>query len=137
MKRLAETARVKRLALAALLAFGSACIPAAAQPPISWTLFPNPPPGSGGKEPAGGGAAAFHRACSVCHGAPNSPGTVSLGAKYQGVKPAMLEQRTDLTPQVVLFYIRQGVAMMAPFRKTELSDADATAIGAYLSRKDR
>ncbi len=49
----------------------------------------------------------------------------------------MLEQRTDLTPQVVLFYIRQGVAMMAPFRKTELSDADATAIGAYLSRKDR
>jgi (+)-pinoresinol hydroxylase len=45
-----------------------------------------------------------------------------------------LEERTDLTPQVVLFYIRQGVAMMAPFRKTELSDKDAKAIADYLSR---
>ncbi len=126
---------MKRVVLVAVLAFGSVCIAAAAEPPISWILFSNPPARSGAKESAG--AAAFDRACSVCHGALNSPGTISLNAKYQGVKPALLAQRTDLTPQVVLFYIRQGVAMMAPFRKTELSDADATAIAAYLSRKDR
>ncbi len=100
-------------------------------PAISWTLFPPSPSPSTG---AAAGAAAFQRACAVCHGSSSSPGTVSLNAKYQGVKPGLLEERTDLTPQVVLFYIRQGVAMMAPFRKTELSDKDAKAIADYLSR---
>lgn len=101
---------------------------------ISWTLFPPGAVTSGGLS---AGALAFQNACAVCHGATESPGTVSLTAKYQGVKPGLLEQRRDLTAPVVLFYIRQGVAMMAPLRKTELSDVDARAIAEYLSRKKK
>ncbi len=119
----------------AVACVGASEVVPAAEPPISWTLFPSSVPT--GKTGVDAGAAAFQRACAVCHGSVTSPGTISLNAKYQGVKPALLEQRTDLTAPVVLFYIRQGVAMMAPFRKTELSDADANAIAAYLSRKRR
>ena len=54
-----------------------------------------------------------------------------------GAKPAPLEERTDLTPEVVKFYARHGFGMMPFFRKTELSDGDLDAIAAYLSRKQR
>ena len=46
---------------------------------------------------------------------------------------AVLELRTDLTPETVSYFVRNGVAWMAPFRKTEISDAELAAIGAYLS----
>jgi mono/diheme cytochrome c family protein len=55
--------------------------------------------------------------------------------KYRGRLPAALEQRTDLTPQIVIYYVRHGIAMMPSFRKTELSDAQVAAIAAYLTRK--
>jgi hypothetical protein len=35
----------------------------------------------------------------------------------------------------VKFFVRDGVAMMAPFRKTELSDADLDALAAYLTQR--
>lgn len=60
-------------------------------------------------------------------------GTLALQTKYKGEKPAVLEHRTDLTPEVVSYYVRNGVAWMAPFRKTEVSDAQLAAIGAYLT----
>jgi hypothetical protein len=47
----------------------------------------------------------------------------------------LLEDRTDLTAPAVLYFIRNGIGMMAFYRKTELSDEQAAAIGAYLSRK--
>jgi mono/diheme cytochrome c family protein len=83
------------------------------------------------------GAAVFNNWCSACHsrGPQNAPGTASLQIKYQGSVPAALEDRRDLTPEVVKVFVRNGVAMMAPFRKTEVSDADLDALAAYLSRR--
>jgi (+)-pinoresinol hydroxylase len=83
------------------------------------------------------GAAVFNNWCSACHsrGPQNAPGTASLQNKYQGSVPAALEDRRDLTPEVVKVFVRNGVAMMAPFRKVEVSDADLDALAAYLARR--
>ena len=83
------------------------------------------------------GAAVFNNWCSACHsrGPQNAPGTTSLQFKYQGSVPAALEERRDLTPDLVEFFVRNGVAMMAPFRKTEVSDADLDALAAYLTQR--
>jgi (+)-pinoresinol hydroxylase len=101
------------------------------QPSISWTWTPiAAAPG----EPRG--YVEFQRACSVCHGSgPARPGTRALRAKYRGKLPALLEQRTDLTPAYVKYIVRHGVSVMPLFRKTELSEADLEAIAAYLARK--
>lgn len=72
--------------------------------------------------------------CTPCHGAePGLAGTLALRTKYGDAMPAVLEDRTDLTPETVAYFARNGVAWMAPFRKTEISDAELAAIGAYLS----
>jgi mono/diheme cytochrome c family protein len=83
------------------------------------------------------GAAVFNNWCSACHsrGPRNAPGTASLQAKYQGSVPAALEDRRDLTPELVKLFVRNGVAMMAPLRKTEVSDADLEALSAYLTQR--
>ncbi|MBS0613137.1 MAG: cytochrome c [Proteobacteria bacterium] len=101
----------------------------AAEPTISWSWQSVAP----GTDP---GKAGFERACAVCHGeGPDRPGTSSLQIKYADKLPALLEQRTDLTPEFVRYYIRNGFAMMPRFRKSELSDAEVEAIARYLSRK--
>jgi len=86
--------------------------------------------------PAERGAAVFNNWCSACHsrGPANAPGTTSLQFKYQGKLPAALEERTDLTVEQVKFYVRNGVATMPHFRKTEVGDADLDALAAYLTR---
>jgi len=100
------------------------------RPAISWT-WTKIAPATG--EPRG--YVAFQRACWVCHGSgPAKPGTRALRAKYRGKIPALLEQRTDLTPAYVKYIVRHGVSVMPPFRKTELSDADLDSIAAYLGR---
>lgn len=121
-------------ALFAMLALMSVLLAAApvalfaAQPAISWTWQAVPAGGDPGK-------VEFERACAVCHGeGPDRPGTSSLQVKYEGKLPALLEQRTDLKPDLVRYYVRNGVAMMPRFRKTELSDAQVEAIARYLSR---
>lgn len=84
------------------------------------------------------GRQVFQLWCSACHGAgPGHPGTDALAAKYGGKKPALLEDRRDLTPQTVSFYVRHGVSIMPFFRKTEITDADLADLGAYLARKRR
>ncbi len=86
---------------------------------------------------AGQGKAVFERWCAPCHGAgPGHPGTVALAAKYKGAKPGELERRSDLTPDVVAYMVRNGVSIMPIFRKTEVSDADLAAVGAYLSARN-
>jgi len=78
----------------------------------------------------------YERSCVVCHGSgPARPGTRSLATKYQNKLPALLADRTDLQPQYIRAIVRQGIAVMPPLRKTELSDADLDAIVAYLTRK--
>ena len=74
--------------------------------------------------------------CAPCHAAgPGHPGTTALAALYKGGKPAALEERTDLSPEIVKQFVRKGVSVMPFFRKTEISDAELDALGAYLSRK--
>ena len=46
---------------------------------------------------------------------------------------APLEQRTDLVPTITQTFVRTGVSVMPPFRKTEISDADLAALAAYLA----
>jgi mono/diheme cytochrome c family protein len=83
------------------------------------------------------GAAVFNNWCSACHarGPANAPGTTSLQFKYQGALPAALEDRKDLTEDLVKFFVRNGVATMPQFRKTEVGDADLAALAAYLTRR--
>jgi mono/diheme cytochrome c family protein len=72
--------------------------------------------------------------CAPCHAAgPKHPGTQALEALYKGSKPAPLEQRTDLVPTITQTIVRTGVSVMPPYRKTEISDADLTALAAYLA----
>lgn len=82
------------------------------------------------------GHAVFDKWCAPCHApGPRHPGTQALAALYKGAKPDALENRTDLTPEIVSTFVRTGVSVMPFFRKTEVSDDDLAALGAYLSRK--
>jgi mono/diheme cytochrome c family protein len=77
----------------------------------------------------------YQNSCSVCHGPmPERPGTRALAAKYKGAVPAMLEDRTDLSPDLIRAVVRNGITVMPQFRKTELSDGQLDAIVAYLTR---
>lgn len=82
------------------------------------------------------GRAVYEYWCAPCHApGPGHPGTQSLELKYDGSLPAVLLERTDLTPEAVKVFVRQGVLSMAPFRKTEITDADLDALAAYVTRK--
>jgi mono/diheme cytochrome c family protein len=73
--------------------------------------------------------------CWNCHGeGPGKPGTQALAAKYKGSKPAILDQRTDLTPTLTKFFVRKGISIMPPFRKTEITDAQLDALEVFLAR---
>jgi len=72
--------------------------------------------------------------CAPCHTTgPGNSGTVALEVRYQGTKPAALEARTDLSPDLTELFVRNGISIMPPFRKTEISDADLEALAAYLA----
>ena len=126
---------MKRIGLAALLALAGGAVIAQDAPIPAWSRTKAAVEDRG--TPAERGAAVFNNWCSACHsrGPQNAPGTSSLQFKYQGSLPAALEDRTDLTADQVKFYVRNGVAMMAPFRKVEVGDADLEALAAYLTRK--
>ena len=95
------------------------------------------------------GKEVFDARCRACHGAyakgpaPGNnalamqvPGTFALQLRYKGQKTALLEERTDLTPEAVAAFVRHGGGGFMPaFRPTEVSDEDLKALGAYLARK--
>ena len=82
------------------------------------------------------GKVVFEKWCAPCHGdGPGKPGTAALQALYKGVKPALLEKRTDLTPEFTSAIVRTGVSVMPFFRKTEISDAELAALAKYLAHK--
>jgi (+)-pinoresinol hydroxylase len=88
-------------------------------------------------EPAQG-EQVYKRWCVHCHAAGRgNPGTESLQVKYKGNPPAVLLDRTDLTPQAIALFVRQGVLSMPPFRKTEVTDAELAALSAYVARNYR
>jgi mono/diheme cytochrome c family protein len=73
--------------------------------------------------------------CNACHGPEMAkPGTAALAAKYEGSVSPVLMERTDMTPEFVKLFVRQGVSMMPFFRPTEISNADLDALAAYLAR---
>jgi mono/diheme cytochrome c family protein len=80
------------------------------------------------------GKAVYDAWCGACHDpGPRHPGTQALDALYKGKKPGALEERTDLVPKLTETFVRRGVSVMPPFRKTEISDADLAALAAYLA----
>ena len=84
------------------------------------------------------GKAVFDEWCAGCHApGPRRPGTQALDALYKGKKPGALEERTDLVPKLTETFVRKGVSVMAPFRKTEISDAQLADLAAYLAPKTR
>jgi mono/diheme cytochrome c family protein len=87
-------------------------------------------------DPQDKGKQVFDRWCSSCHGpGQRTPGTAALGAKYGSAEPAALEERMDLGSDTVQYFVRHGVSIMPPFRKTEISDAELGALADYLSHK--
>ncbi|MEJ0007101.1 MAG: cytochrome c [Steroidobacteraceae bacterium] len=80
------------------------------------------------------GKAVYEHWCAPCHApGPGHPGTQSLQLKYGGKLPAVLLERTDLAPQAIAVFVRQGVLLMAPFRKTEITDAELAGLTAYVA----
>jgi len=77
----------------------------------------------------------YDKWCTPCHGSgEGKPGTISAAALYKGSKPAVLAERTDLTPTGIRTVVRTGMFVMPRFRKTEVSDTELDAIIAYLTR---
>jgi mono/diheme cytochrome c family protein len=124
---------MKRIGVAVLVALAAGVAMAQDAPIPAWSRTKAAVEDRG--TPVERGAAVFNNWCSACHsrGPQNAPGTSSLQFKYQGSLPAALEDRKDLTAEQVKFYVRNGVAMMAPFRKVEVGDADLEALAAYLT----
>ena len=90
-------------------------------------------------DPTGLGKEIFNKWCLPCH-APdvngNYPGTVALQVKYKGKIPAALEQRKDLTPELITSAVRKGITIMPIFRKTEINDRELEALIRYLTNKE-
>ena len=139
---------MKRSAAMLLAAFSLAFLGAgvAAGQNSSWTLFPSKEQDSAASK-LQRGKEVFHNLCEGCHGpviknaspgiGATMPGTDALAAKYKGAKPALLEERTDLAPQFIKLFVRNGVSVMPRFRKTELSDEDLEVLTAYLTRSNK
>lgn len=116
---------MKILRTALLLAIAVAGAPTLAAPPSS-AQRPS--------APAPQGKQVFQKWCSACHGpGVRTPGTSALAVKYGKDQPAVLEQRKDLSPDVVKYFVRQGVSIMPSFRKTEISDGELNALADYLA----
>jgi (+)-pinoresinol hydroxylase len=81
------------------------------------------------------GQQVFNRLCVHCHG-PGVWGTNRLSQRFVK-EQALLVNRKDLTVDGIRSVVRMGVGSMPPLRKTELSDADLSAVAAYLTRKGR
>jgi mono/diheme cytochrome c family protein len=128
-----------RRRLACVASVLAACLPAAstaqdtATPIAAWSRTQASAEDTGTLRERG--AAVFNNWCDACHrdAETNAPGTRSLALKYRGELPAALEDRTDLTPELVRFYVRNGVATMPFYRPTEISNEDLEALSAYLA----
>jgi|SRR5215469_14738528 len=87
-----------------------------------------------GAAPVTSGQAVYDRWCAPCHApGPGHPGTQSLQVKYAGKIPSVLLERTDLSAAAVAAFVRHGVLSMPPFRKTEITDAELSALAAYVA----
>ncbi len=142
------TVAIAAIGFASLLGAAAVAADPVASPQSAWWSLPagSAPKLSNPRERRGWEV--FHERCFACHGSipkdtigppylPLMPGTQALQARYKGAKPAELEQRTDLTAELVNAIVRSGLNSMPFFRPTELSDDDLAALDAYLTRKRR
>jgi (+)-pinoresinol hydroxylase len=98
---------------------------------LAWPINAESPPPESGR-------VIYDKWCAPCHDPGIShPGTHALMAKYQGTKPPVLLERTDLPASIVKHFVRHGISVMPQFRKTEISDAELDALAAYLSRNTK
>lgn len=82
------------------------------------------------------GQKVFEKWCMPCHGkGDHYPGTVALEARYKGAVPGALQERVDLTPELVKYFVRNGISVMPFFRKTEISDTELDALARYLQKQ--
>jgi (+)-pinoresinol hydroxylase len=77
----------------------------------------------------------YNHICVYCH-SPGVWGTNRL-SKRMDKEHAVLENRTDLSAGAIQTIVRTGIGSMPPLRKSELTDADVSAIAAYLTRQNR
>jgi hypothetical protein len=62
-------------------------------------------------------------------------GASALDADYRGSVPAALNDRADRG--TIGHFVRQGVSIARPFRKTEVSDAEFADLSLYLGLNRR
>lgn len=80
------------------------------------------------------GKLVYEKWCASCHSRGDVyPGTSALDARYKGAIPAGLEDRLDLSPELVKYFVRNGISVMPFFRKTEINDIELNALAGYLS----
>lgn len=139
---------VTAVALCSLL--GAAAVPAdpASSAGTAWSPLPSQRAAELSDPLEQRGREVFDQRCAACHGEipdeifgpaflPPMPGTQALRERYGGALPAVLEERTDLTPELIEAVVRDGQRSMPFFRPTELSDEDLRALTAYLTRERR
>jgi len=92
------------------------------------------------------GKMVFDQWCLGCHARMGGPsgafgfppaGSYRLQQRYKDAVPAALEDRVDLNPELIRTVVRQGLPIMPPLRKTEVTDAELDAVIAYLTQKKR
>ena len=82
------------------------------------------------------GKQVYEKWCMPCHGKGDQyPGTLALEARYKGAVPGPLEERVDLSPALVKYFVRNGISVMPFFRKTEISDSELDALARYLEKQ--
>lgn len=76
----------------------------------------------------------YSKWCQACHGE-GMPGTKALEVVYKGQGiPALLEERTDLSADLIEVFVRYGKHSMPFFRKSEISNEELKYLAEYLSR---
>ena len=94
---------------------------------------------SSADSPLARGKAVYDVWCVICHGEndhASGGGTAALEFLYQGALPAKLEDRTDMTPELITELVRRGRFGMPNFRLTEISEQDLEDMIAYLLRNN-
>ncbi len=79
------------------------------------------------------GKEVFDHYCSYCHASADGPGTMQL-RRTRGADKALLTERSDLTPEYIMFIVRHGLKSMPAFVPSDLTDAKLKAVAAFLAK---
>lgn len=70
--------------------------------------------------------------CQYCHApGPGHPGAMML-SETRGADKAVIKGRSDLTVAYISTVVRNGLLEMAPFRPTEITDAELVSLAEYV-----